>query len=137
MSESPLAYLPHRPPMVLIDEILWVEEGTKTAACTFRVPEDFFLLHDGRVVDVILVEIMAQASACLKGWIDVHRGLPVRIGYLVGIEEAVFQVLPGPGDRLHVRTEMVEEISDYYRFRCSIEREKERVAHGLLSFMVP
>ena len=91
----------------------------------------------GRVVDVILVEIMAQASACLKGWIDVHRGLPVRIGYLVGIDEAVFQVLPGPGDRLNVYTEMVEEISDYYRFRCSIEREKERVAHGLLSFMVP
>jgi predicted hotdog family 3-hydroxylacyl-ACP dehydratase len=123
--------------MVLIDEILWVEESTKTAACTFRIGEDFFLLRDGRLPDVILIEIMAQASACLKGWIDVHRGLPVRIGYLVGIDEAVFDARPGPGDLLDVSTEMTEEISGYYRFRCSIEREKERVAHGLLSFIVP
>ncbi len=123
--------------MVLIDEILWVDESTKTAACSFRIRDDFFLLRGGSPPDVILIEIMAQASACLKGWIDVHRGLPVRIGYLVGIEESTFHALPKPGDLLHIRTEMVEEISDYYRFSCSIEREEECLAHGLLSFMVP
>lgn len=136
MSESPLNYLPHRPPMVLVDEIEGVEEETRTIRCSLRVKEDFFLLGDEGIPEVVLVEIMAQASACLKGWIDVHRGLPVRIGYLVGIEEVNFHEALRPGDRLQIDAGMTQELSDYFGFACRVSREGTPVADALLSFMV-
>lgn len=123
--------------MVLIDEIEWVEEETKTCRCNFRIREDFFLVENETIPEAALVEIMAQASACLKGWIDVHRGLPVRAGYLVGIEEVNFHNVPAKGDRLDIDAEMVDEISDYFRFYCRISREGTPVADAVLSFMIP
>jgi 3-hydroxyacyl-[acyl-carrier-protein] dehydratase len=132
MSESPLAYLPHRAPMVLVDEIERVEEES----CRFHVKEDFFLIGEKGIPEVVLVEIMAQASACLKGWIDVHRGLPVRIGYLVGIEEASFHEPLRPGDRLEIEAEMTQEFSDYFGFNCRVSREGMAVADAVLRFMV-
>jgi 3-hydroxyacyl-[acyl-carrier-protein] dehydratase len=136
MSESPLAYLPHRPPMVLVDEIERVEEASRTIRCSFRVKEDFFLCGEEGIPGVVLVEIMAQASACLKGWIDVHRGLPVRIGYLVGIEEVNFHDELRPGDRLEIDAEMTQELSNYFGFSCRVSRDGAPVADALLSFMV-
>jgi len=137
VSESPLDYLPHRPPMVLVDEILWVEEGSRTTRCAAAVPADFFLVEEGAIPDVVLIEMMAQASACLKGWIDVHRGLPVKIGYLVGIDTSAFHAPLRPGDRLTVDARMLDEISGYFRFECAVERDGAAVAEATLSFMVP
>lgn len=136
MSESPLTYLPHRPPMVFVDAILWVDEVAKTCECSWKIPEDFFLLEDGKIPEVVLIEAMAQASACLKGWIDVHRGLPVKVGYLVAVNVSNFHNPPAAGDELGVRTEMIEEVSNYFQFKCHMKRGGDDIADAVLGFMV-
>jgi 3-hydroxymyristoyl/3-hydroxydecanoyl-(acyl carrier protein) dehydratase len=123
--------------MVLIDEIQWVDEESKTCRCSFTIKENFFLADEAGIPETVMVEIMAQASACLKGWIDVHRGLPVKIGYLVGIDLARFHESPRPGDPLSVDAEMTEEMSDYFRFKCRISKDTAEMAEAVLSFMIP
>ena len=136
MSESPLTYLPHRPPMVFVDAIESVDEDAKTCECSWKIPEDFFLLEDGAIPEVVLIESMAQASACLKGWIDVRRGLPVKTGYLVAVNVSNFHEPPAAGDALSVHTEMIEEVSNYFQFKCAIKRSGDVVADAVLGFMV-
>jgi len=136
--ELPTRYLPHRPPMIFIDRINSIDEENKTIHCGFSPGRDFFLLENEKIPEAIYIEVMAQTAACLKGWIDVHRGLPVKIGYLVGIEEANFynNNTYQAGQTFITEAIMTKEFGNYFGFVCKIELNGEKITDAILSFMV-
>ncbi|MDR2710877.1 MAG: 3-hydroxylacyl-ACP dehydratase [Burkholderiales bacterium] len=83
MTYRPIAeYLPHRPPMVLLDRIVEVAEAHVVCEVALKVDSPFC---DGAAVPGwVGIEYMAQTVGVLAGWRALEKGLPVRIGFLVG-----------------------------------------------------
>lgn len=92
------AILPHRGPMLLLDEA-WVEESLAHGKYTFRGDEWFFQGHfPGNPVTpgVILCEILAQSAAVLLD----GAGTEHRVPYYTGLERVRFKSPVRPGDTL-------------------------------------
>ncbi len=107
--------LPHREPMLLVDEITVDEEGT--AHGLYRVRGDEFFLQGhfpgNRVVPgVILCEIMAQACGLLIG--DEIKG---KTPVYTGLDKVRFRRSMPPGDEIRV-TARIERRRGQFLLRC-------------------
>lgn len=98
--EEILKLIPHRPPMLLVDEILESDETSVVCQKTFHADEYFFQGHYPEfaiVPGVILVEACCQAGAVLVSRMigeveDSH--VPV----LTRVDKAKFKKMVRPGD---------------------------------------
>lgn len=83
-------YLPHRPPMLLIDRI---DDVTgHDGVCTATIKPDCVFVQDGVVHPSAMIEFVAQACAIVAG-VDASRtGGPQRLGFIVGCREVTFAV---------------------------------------------
>jgi predicted hotdog family 3-hydroxylacyl-ACP dehydratase len=124
--------VPHRPPMLLLDEVLSWEAG-KTV-CLVVLRDDSPFVEAGRVPPMVAVEYMAQCVAASAGLRGNAQGEPVRIGYLVGAREIVLPAEPfRVGDVLHVEASHVWGDDTLGNFQCSVERRGEVVARATLN----
>lgn len=82
MPESVLGYLPHRPPMVLIDELL--EAGDDYAISRLLVKEDTPFITAQGLPAWAGIELMAQTVSLFAGVRGKRHGLPPKIGFLLG-----------------------------------------------------
>jgi len=83
MSYLPIAdYLPHRPPMVLIDRV--VEAAELRIVCEITLQVDSPFCNGGAVPAWVGIEYMAQTIGALAGWRAQAKQLPVKVGFLVG-----------------------------------------------------
>lgn len=83
MSYRPIIdYLPHRPPMVLLDRIIEATGIHIVCETTLHVDSPFC---DGAAVPGwVGIEYMAQTIGVLAGWRALEKQLPVKVGFLVG-----------------------------------------------------
>jgi len=128
--------MPHRPPMRLVDRL--VEYVDKTGVVEAEVAADGLLVGgEGRLDEIALAELMAQAYAVIKGYAARLDGLPVRKGFLVGIRKMQFERPVRAGDRLRIVIRMTAEVEEFALAEGEIRRGAERVAHGALKFWIP
>lgn len=81
--------LPHKPPMVLLDEV--IAHTAEKTTCIVRIQRDGpFTAPDGTVPNWVAVEYMAQCAAAHAGLRGREAGAPVRIGFLLGSRRIVF-----------------------------------------------
>lgn len=103
------AWIPHRPPIVLLDEIIAVETNwTQTA---FRICEDSLFVANGVFSEMGLLENIAQTSFIFlkKMFADQQDSLwgaeVESLGYISNITELSVYRLPAVGSRIYTRTE--------------------------------
>jgi predicted hotdog family 3-hydroxylacyl-ACP dehydratase len=83
-------YVPHRPPMLLIDDIVDItDEGI---VCRTTIHPDCVFAIDGRVHPSAMIEFVAQTSAIFAGVLSARDGGPPRLGVIVGCREITFAV---------------------------------------------
>ena len=80
---SAAGLVPHQKPMRLVDAVLWAERDRGQVEA--RVKADNPLLGLQALLSASYMELMAQAEAALQGWRHKQEGLPMRMGYLVGV----------------------------------------------------
>ncbi|CAN5901394.1 3-hydroxy-fatty acyl-ACP dehydratase [soil metagenome] len=83
-------YLPHRPPMLLIDHI--VEVTDNRAVCRTTIHPDCVFARDGVVHPSAMIEIVAQACAIWVGVTSSRKGGAPQVGFLVACREVAFAV---------------------------------------------
>jgi predicted hotdog family 3-hydroxylacyl-ACP dehydratase len=112
---TPESLLPHRRPMLLVDEILTLDDGCAVTRSTVRGD---WPLCDGREASaIVLIELVAQTSGIHNGFIrnKVKGPAADKRGWIVGIRRAHLSV-----DRLPVGTVVVtrtENTMEYEGFR--------------------
>ncbi len=83
-------YLPHRPPMLLIDHI--VEVTDNRAVCRTTIHPDCVFARDGVVHPSAMIEIVAQACAIWVGVTSSRKGGTPKVGFLVACREVAFAI---------------------------------------------
>lgn len=126
------AILPHREPMLLIDEVEVTPEGKAIGKVRVRGDEFFLRGHfpDNPVVPgVILCEMMAQTCCALFGEAG---GIP----YFTGIQEAVFKRKVTPGNVVIFVCEVTRRMGSYYRAHGEGSVDGERCVRADFSCML-
>ena len=125
-------YLPHREPMLLVDEAYLNEDGSATGFYTVRGDEYFLQGHfpgDPVVPGVILCEILAQCSSVLM-----IEGVKGKRTLYMGMDNVKFRSVVRPGDRLEVHTEIVKTRPPLYRISGSISVDGKTCMQGEFTF---
>jgi len=131
--------LPHRYPMLLVDRIVGIDEGTRIVGIkNVTANEPFFQGHfPGAPVmpGVLIVEAMAQCSAVL-----VLRDIPDRDRKLFlfgGVDKARFRRPVVPGDQLRMECEVLQRRSNTIKVKGVASVDGAVVAEAeMLSIMV-
>jgi len=116
--------IPHRPPFLLVDEVLELEPGRKVRG-RFLVPEDgwWFQGHfPGRPVmpGVLTIEAIAQCGAVAVLADEANRG---KVPFFAGIDDCRFKRVVEPGDVLELECE-------FLRVRGPIAKGQGRASVG-------
>ena len=83
-------YLPHRPPMLLIDDV--VAATADSVVCRTTIHPGCVFARDGVVHPSAMIEFVAQACAIYAGVTAARDGDPPRVGLIVGCREISFEV---------------------------------------------
>ena len=106
--EQVKAMLPHRPPFLLIDEVMELEPGRRCVARrTLRGDDMWFAGHfPGNPVmpGVLIVEALAQTATIAAASGGAAEG---KIGLFAGIDKVRFKRVVKPGDTLVLQAEML------------------------------
>lgn len=122
-------FIPHRLPLRLVDRLLEVTDKKGLVEACIRA-ESPLVDGDGQLEEVALIELMAQAYAALKGYLDRRDNLPVRQGFLVGIKKIVRHGSAQVDDLLQIRIQTLAELDDFAVAAGEIWCREQLIAAG-------
>lgn len=125
-------FLPHRDPMLLIDEIDIERDGTCHAKYLIKDNEIFCRGHfpDNPIVPgVILCEIMAQSCALL-----VKDEIKGKTTLYTGIDKVRFKHTVRPGDLCDIRARLINRRSSLFYCEAELSVNGHICCKGELSF---
>lgn len=125
--------LPHRDPMLLVDEA-HIEDGVAHGTYTVKGDEFFLRGHfpgNPVVPGVILCEMMGQ-SACLL----VADGSEKMTPYFTGMNNVKFKNKVLPGDTIHFTSELIKSKSVFHFIKSEGKVDGKLCVSGELSFAV-
>jgi len=117
------AAIPHRPPMLLVDEILERDGDTIVCRKTFHAEEFFFQGHypgHPLVPGVILCESAMQAGAILLSqFVQEGTGVPVA----TRLNEVKFKQMVRPGDTIEMEVKLNERLAEAFFLQAKVTCE--------------
>ncbi len=126
--------LPHRDPMVLIDEA-WAEtEDIVHGTRTFR-PGDFGVSGD-RVGESLLIECLAQLVGALRGINAIRTGGKQSPGFLVKVKVFEYSEPLTVGEKIILRAQITHRLGDFIKADVRAESKSGSVGFGTLQFYV-
>ncbi len=134
--DEPQAYLPHRPPMVLLEKVLTVDDSGAAAAVSLDSPQlQPFLLPDGTLPGWFGLEIMAQTVGIWAGRVRRQEGLPPpAVGFILSCRaySCAEPAFPA-GSSLQCQVRLLMRDGNFASFDCTLQQSGRDFAQGRLS----
>ena len=129
------AILPHRPPMLLLDEVLELEPGARVVARKLVRDEDCAGHFPGNPImpGVLMVEALAQAGAVAVLSEEENRG---KLALFAGIDDVRFKRIVRPGDVLTLECSLEQVRGPIGRGKARATVDGELAVRGTLTFAV-
>ncbi|MBL8891097.1 MAG: beta-hydroxyacyl-ACP dehydratase [Planctomycetaceae bacterium] len=132
--------IPHRPPMLLLDEIVQCDNDRIVCRKTFRADEFFVQGHYPEfplVPGVILVESCCQAGAVLVAQ-RIQNDQSENVPVLTRVDNAKFKQMVRPGNEVLLEAEIVEAISQAIYLKGKVKlADKLAVSFDFACSMAP
>jgi 3-hydroxyacyl-[acyl-carrier-protein] dehydratase len=127
--------LPHRPPFLLIDEVVELEPGSRVVARKMVTEEDCAGHFPGNPImpGVKMVEALAQAGAVAVLVQDENRG---KLALFAGIDDVRFKRLVRPGEELTLECSLEHVRGPIGRGKAKASVNGELAVRGTLTFAV-
>jgi 3-hydroxyacyl-[acyl-carrier-protein] dehydratase len=126
--EQILEAIPHRPPFLLVDEVLERTERRIVGRKTFAGGEDFFAGHYPGyplVPGVLLCEAAMQCGAIL---LSPHfAGETTKVPVVTRINDVRFKRMVRPGEPLRLEVELVERLAGAFFLKARVAVEGQVV----------
>ena len=122
MHPSILKYLPHRPPMQMVDTITLIND-TSIVTC-FQIKEDCIFLCEGYFTESGLIENMAQTCSAIVGQFFFDKndeGSKKIIGYISAIKKAEIFDLPQVTQTISTEDSLLSRYDDKWYSICEID----------------
>ncbi len=135
MTYPPLTeLLPHRPPMLWLDEVLDHDAEAARVRCALTLRSEHAFVREGRAEPLIAIEWMAQAIGALVGLRDRAQGQAPRAGFLIAVPEALFDTDGfALGERLEITATRIWGDDQLASFGCEVWRGASCVARAQIS----
>lgn len=129
------AILPHRPPFLLLDEVLELVPGVRVVARKTVQERDCEGHFPGNPImpGVLMVEALAQAGAVAVLSEEENRG---RLALFAGIDGVRFKRIVRPGDELTLTCDLEQVRGPIGRGRARATVDGELAVRGQLTFAV-
>jgi len=129
------AVLPHRPPMLLLDEVLELEPGERVVARKVVREEDCAGHFPGDPImpGVLMVEALAQTGAVAVLSEPENRG---KLALFAGIDDVRFKRIVRPGEVLTLECTLEHLRGPVGRGRARATVDGELAVRGILTFAV-
>ena len=108
--EELLAYIPQRPPFVMVDKLL--EKGDNYVVTGLQIAEDNVLVENKQFKESGLVENIAQTAALFAGLRFAEQGKAIPVGYIAGIKDLSINTMPASGTDIYTRTTLTRDIGN-------------------------
>lgn len=127
--------IPHRPPFLLVDKIVELEEGKRAVGIkNVTINEPFFIGHFPQhpvMPGVLITEALAQVGAVAILALEQNRG---KIGFLAKVDNFRFREQVVPGDTLRLEVEIIRAKGSIGRGYAVAKVEDKIVAEGEITF---
>lgn len=132
--ENITRFIPHRRPIIMVDELLEHNEGfTKT---TFKIEPDNIFLRDGLFQESGIIENMAQSAALGAGYYCHANKLEQPITYIVSIQQLDVNKFPSVGDLLVTSIQVESSIMNINVIVGECYLNNELIARGEMKVMM-
>ncbi|MBN2224243.1 MAG: hypothetical protein JW765_06170 [Deltaproteobacteria bacterium] len=139
-----IAVIPHRPPVLLIDEIQDVQFRKRGVGVRRITADDDFigtyLPPEGIMPRTLLIEALAQTAAFVaaggKLMPGAEQGDYPTIGYLVRIADVFFSGDARQGDTIRLFVDLVSSLGAVYKFAGVVRVGDIEICRGNLTFSV-
>ncbi len=121
----------HRPPMLLIENLL-EREGDQATANT-RILTDNICFDENRgILPEFFIEIMAQTMAAANGFDFILEDKPPKDGFIVGLDKFVLTKIPSRDDELLIKIDKIMEFGSMQIMRGEVFANDVLIATGEL-----
>ena len=135
--------IPHRKPVLLVEKLLSYDQtagsgtvlaGTKSGSA-FVVGEE---KGEGALLEeVVLLEMMAQAYACLRGYEDRLAGRSSGLGFLVGVRHFNCYRRAGVSEELRIEVATKVKMDNFFLAEALVKAALKTVAEAELKLWLP
>ncbi|MFI5152222.1 MAG: 3-hydroxyacyl-ACP dehydratase [Chitinophagales bacterium] len=126
MEENILHLIPQRPPMVMVDHLLEVDDrGCKTS---LRIKEGNIFVSGGKLTEPGLLEHIAQSAAARQGYLSRKSGHTPPIGYIGAIQQVEILGLPKINDEIVTKITIKNQIFEVMIISAVVCRNKIELA---------
>ena len=135
--------IPHRKTMLLIDTLLAYDQGTgvgtilggSKSGLVFAVEDEKG--EEALLEEVVLLEMMAQAYACLRGYEDRLAGRPPGMGFLVGVRHFNCHRRVGISEEVMIEVATTTQVDAFFLAQAVVKVAHATVAEAELKIWLP